>query len=60
MRSSAFQPVLIERTASTAASTASTTNAIRISAFFSVLCELSTSVISRIGPNSPTAPAPSR
>ena len=57
VRSSAPQPVLIERTASTAASTASTTNAIRISAFLQrALVELSTSVISRIGPNSPTAP----
>ncbi len=60
VRSSALQPVLIERTPTRAARTATTTNAVRMTALVSVLCDVRTSVISRIGPNSPTAPAPSR
>jgi hypothetical protein len=49
-----------DRTASTATPTASATNATRISALCSALCVDRTSVSSRIGPNSPTAPAASR
>ena len=49
-----------ERTASTATPTASATNATRISALCNALWVESTSVSSRIGPNSPTAPAASR
>ena len=49
-----------ERTATTATATATRTNATRISALCSALCVERTSVSSRIGPNSPTAPAASR
>ena len=48
-----------ERTAISATPTASATNAIRIAAWWSALPVDRTSVMSRIGPNSPTAPAPS-
>jgi hypothetical protein len=49
-----------ERTARTATVTARATKAIRISALCSALCVERTSVSSRIGPNSPTAPAARR
>ena len=48
-----------DRTASSATPIASATNTIRIAAWWSALPEERISVISRIGPNSPTAPAPS-
>ena len=49
-----------ERTATMATATATRTNATRIRALSSALCVERTSVSSRIGPNSPTAPAASR
>ena len=49
-----------ERTASTATATASATKLIRMSGVVHRACVESTSVSSRIGPNSPTAPAASR
>ena len=60
VRSSSSQPRPTPRTAPTAAMTAITTKAIRISAFDSAPLVEKTSVISRIGPNSPIAPAASR
>jgi len=49
-----------DRTASTATPTASATNATRIAAWWMALPVERISVTSRIGPNSPTAPAASR
>ena len=49
-----------DRTATRATPTARATKPIRIAALWTVLCDERISVSSRIGPNSPTAPAASR
>ena len=58
--STSFQPVPIERTATSATSTLTITNAIRIRALATGRPVDRKRVMIRIGPNSPTAPAPSR
>ena len=60
MRSSNGNVRSEERTANSATATASAMNATRITALCSVLCVDRMRVSSRIGPNSPTAPAASR
>ena len=60
MRSSSGTVRPADRTATTATPTASATNAIRIAAWWIALPVERASVTSRIGPNSPTAPAASR
>ena len=59
-RSSNGQPWKAPRTAASATSTASTMKTIRITASWTGWVVESTSVTSRIGPNSPIAPAASR
>ena len=60
VRSSAPHVDPIDRTATTAVPTASSTKTMRMTALCRLLCDDSTIVIRRIGPNSPTAPAARR